>query len=59
MTPSIDGVYTVSSIEGFIMRPVSRGKVNKGRSARKFRRNVGKTKAANNAVMPMRGGWRL
>lgn len=55
----MDGVYTVSSIEGFIMRPVSRGKVNKGRSARKFRRNVGKTKAANNAVMPMRGGWRL
>jgi hypothetical protein len=36
-----------------------RFKVNKSRSARKFRRNVGKTKMANMSAMPMRGGWRL
>lgn len=40
------------------MRPVKRFGVSKGRSARKFRRNVGRTKGAN-LVMPMRGGWRL
>lgn len=32
--------------------------VNKGRSARKFRRSVGRTKHAN-MRMPMRGGWRM
>lgn len=41
------------------MKPLKRGSVSKSRSARKFRRNVGKTKAANLSVMPMRGGWRL
>lgn len=40
------------------MRPVSRRGVNKHRSARKFRRNVGRTKAPN-MKMPMRGGWRM
>lgn len=32
--------------------------VNKGKSAKTFRRNVGHTKAAN-LRGPMRGGWRL
>lgn len=41
------------------MRPVSRSGVNKGRSARKFRKNVGHTKAANIQSAPQRGGWRL
>ena len=42
----------------FIMRPVSRVPVNKARSARKFRANTTRTKAANMAG-PMRGGIRL
>lgn len=33
--------------------------VNKGRSARKFKRQVGKTKAINLKGAPMRGGIRL
>ena len=33
--------------------------VNKSRSAAKFRRHAGKTKAANVAPPPMRGGFRL
>lgn len=33
--------------------------VNKQASARQFRRNVGRTKAANVKVGPMRGGIRL
>lgn len=33
--------------------------VNKARSSRKFRKQVGKTKAANMRVGPMRGGIRL
>jgi len=41
------------------MRPVARHGVNKGHSARKFRKNVGRTKMANLAQAPMRGGWRL
>lgn len=40
------------------MRPVRRGSVNKGRSARKFRRNVGRTKMLNYRTV-MRGGYRL
>lgn len=32
--------------------------VNKSKSAKTFRRNVGKTKMANMAN-PQRGGWRL
>lgn len=40
------------------MRPVKRFGVNKRSSAKKFRRNSGRTKAAN-MVQPMRGGWRL
>lgn len=35
-----------------------RMRTNKRKSARSFRRNVSKTKAAN-MRMPMRGGWRL
>lgn len=41
------------------MRPLKRGGVNKRHSAKKFRKNVSRTKAANMQVMPMRGGWRL
>ena len=33
--------------------------VNKPKSAKEFRRNVGKTKAANVKSGPMRGGIRL
>lgn len=41
------------------MRPVSRKYVNKRSSAGKFKRNVSRTKGANVARAPMRGGWRL
>lgn len=41
------------------MRPSRRSGVSKGRSARKFRRNVRHTKAANMRGQPMRGGIRL
>lgn len=41
-----------------IMKPVKRYSVNKRRSARSFRRDVGRTKAPN-LQSPMRGGWRL
>lgn len=40
------------------MRPLSRGGVNKRRSASQFRGNVSRTKGAN-LIQPMRGGWRL
>lgn len=40
------------------MRPVKRYGVNKRRSAKKFRRHAGRTKAAN-MKGPMRGGIRL
>ena len=39
------------------MRPVKRRQVSKGGSARRFRRQVSRTAAAN--ISPMRGGWRL
>lgn len=41
------------------MKPLSRGGVNKAKSARSFRKSVGRTKAPNVAAAPMRGGWRL
>jgi len=41
------------------MKPVSRRPVNKAASARSFRRNTASVAAANLAVTPMRGGWRL
>lgn len=37
---------------------MKRRPVNKFRSAKKFRRHVGRTKKAN-VMAPMRGGWRL
>lgn len=40
------------------MRPSFRRGVHKGKSARRFRRNVRRTKAAN-IGSPMRGGIRL
>ena len=33
--------------------------VNKRKSAKTFRRNASKTKAANMQKAPQRGGWRL
>lgn len=41
------------------MRPLKRAPVRKGRSAGKFRKQVGRTKAANVAPPPMRGGYRF
>lgn len=41
------------------MKPLGRKPVSKSHSAKKFRRAVGRTKAANVAPMPMRGGIRL
>lgn len=41
------------------MRPSRRMGVNKQRSARRFRKHLRRTKAANMAAGPMRGGWRL
>lgn len=41
------------------MRPVKRFGVSKGRSARRFRRQIGRTQALNFKVGPMRGGIRL
>lgn len=41
------------------MRPLKRSGVNKHRSAGKFRRSAGRTKAPNVKAGPMRGGWRL
>lgn len=41
------------------MKPLSRGHVSKGRSARRFRSQSMRTKAPNVARAPMRGGWRL
>lgn len=36
-----------------------RGKPHKGRSARSFRHNVGKSHPFNVKMAPRRGGWRL
>lgn len=41
------------------MKPVRRMHVSKGRSARHFRHQVGRTARRNVAPMPMRGGFRL
>lgn len=41
------------------MSGLYRRSVNKRRSARSFRKAVGRTKAANVARSPQRGGWRL
>lgn len=41
------------------MRPVKRGRVNKGRSAREFRSHSERTKQVNVKAAPMRGGIRL
>lgn len=41
------------------MKPLSRKPVNKHKSAKHFKHNVQSTKAANMAINPMRGGWRL
>jgi len=41
------------------MSPSKRRPVNKYRSASKFKRQVGRSKAANMSTNPMRGGWRL
>lgn len=41
------------------MRPLSRRPVNKASSARSFRKRAGRTKGANLAPPPMRGGYRF
>lgn len=41
------------------MRPSRRRPVSKSASASRFRGQVGRTKAPNVSVIPMRGGWRL
>lgn len=41
------------------MRPLMRKGVNKGSSAKRFRKSVGRTKGANLAPPPMRGGYRF
>lgn len=41
------------------MKPVSRHGVHKGSSAKRFRKNAGRTKALNVSPQPMRGGIRL
>ena len=41
------------------MKPLSRKRVNKYKSAKRFKKNVSHTKAANMSINPMRGGWRL
>ena len=41
------------------MKPLARKPVSKHKSAHKFRKNVSRTKAANMAINPMRGGWRM
>lgn len=41
------------------MKPVSRHHVNKHRSARQFQSHSRTVAAANLALNPMRGGWRL
>lgn len=51
--------YSITFMEDCQMRPLSRGGVNKGRSARRFRGQIGRTKAANMSRGLMRGGWRL
>lgn len=41
------------------MRPLKRSSVNKGRSARTFRKHSSRTKRPNIAPPPMRGGYRF
>ena len=41
------------------MRPLRRKHVSKGRSVRRFRKNVAKTHHRNIANTYKRGGWRL
>ena len=41
------------------MLPLKRMGVNKSKSSGTFKHNVRTTKAANMAIGPMRGGWRL
>lgn len=41
------------------MKPSSRHHVNKKHSSKKFNKATNRTKAANVAINPMRGGWRL
>lgn len=41
------------------MRPVKRGRVNKFRSANKFRGQSMRSNVRNLRPQPMRGGWRM
>lgn len=41
------------------MKVLARHKVSKHHSAKRFRKQIGKTKAANMKATPMRGGFRF
>jgi hypothetical protein len=41
------------------MKPLSRSKVDKAKSAKTFKKQAAKTPAANLRGMPMRGGFRF
>lgn len=49
----------LSSLKEFFMKPSSRSKVNKSRSAAKFRGQTYRTKGVNMSPGSMRGGIRL
>lgn len=51
--------YSMTILEDCQMRPLKRYGSNKGRSARKFRGQVSRTKVPNVSQGLMRGGWRL
>lgn len=52
-------IYGPSGPFGVFMKPSSRSPVNKYSSAKKFDRQSSRTKGANFAPAPMRGGWRM
>lgn len=49
---------TIDLFTGNLMRPLKRKPVNKRRSAKTFRKQTTRTKAAN-LNGPQRGGWRF
>lgn len=56
----IADVFSVTFfLEECQVRPLKRQGVSKGRSAAKFRSQIGRTKAPNVMMGSQRGGWRL
>lgn len=55
------GVYSNLAFSYFLQKGIymKRRPVNKHKSARSFRRSSARTKSANVAPSPQRGGWRL